>query len=136
MNDVEAGTVELLLQFIYGCLQQPDLTLPEVVTLFQASDKYALASLHQQCTRLLTAHISFDNIFQLADLAQLHHCSSLLQVHHAAMPAWCSISSAAGVNSLLAVCSNSMHLSCDSCARISHTRYCDCHQSEEEQDLC
>lgn len=85
MNDVEAQTVELLLQFIYGCLQQPDLTLPEVVALFQASDKYALASLHQQCTRLLTTHISFDNIFQLADLAQLHQCPSLLQVGQAAV---------------------------------------------------
>ena len=88
MNDVEVETVELLLQFIYGCLQQADLALPEVVALFQASDKYALASLHQQCTRLLTAHISFDTIFQLADLAKLHQCSSLLQVGHAAMPAW------------------------------------------------
>ncbi|KAL3143280.1 hypothetical protein ABBQ38_002123 [Trebouxia sp. C0009 RCD-2024] len=78
MTDVAAETVELLLQFIYGCLQ-PGLTLPEVVALFQASDKYALASLHHQCTRLLTAHISFGNIFQLADLAQLHNCPSLLQ---------------------------------------------------------
>lgn len=80
MSDVAAETVELLLQFIYGCLQQHDLTLPEAVALFQASDKYALASLHHQCTRLLTAHISFGNIFQLADLAQLHNCPSLLQV--------------------------------------------------------
>ena len=79
MNDIQAETVELLLQFIYGCLQ-PDLSLPEVVALFQASDKYAIASLHLQCTRLLTAHISFDNIFELADLAQLHECTSLLQV--------------------------------------------------------
>lgn len=82
MTDVAAETVELLLQFIYGCLQ-PGLTLPEVVALFQASDKYALASLHHQCTRLLTAHISFGNIFQLADLAQLHNCPSLLQVGYA-----------------------------------------------------
>lgn len=80
---MEVGTVELLLQFIYGCLHQPDLTLPEVAALFQASDKYALASLHQQCARLLTSHISYDNIFQLADLAQLHQCPSLLQVSHA-----------------------------------------------------
>ena len=113
MNDVEAGTVELLLQYMYGCLQQPDLTLPEVVALFQASDKYALASLHQQCTRLLTAHISFDNIFQLADLAQLHHCPSLLQVCHAAMPAWPSISLVAedtvcAEKPLLAACSDSI----------------------------
>ena len=85
MTDVAAETVELLLQFIYGCLQQPDLTLPEVVALFQASDKYALPSLHHQCTRLLTAHISFGNIFQLADLAQLHNCPSLLQVGDAAL---------------------------------------------------
>lgn len=113
MKDVEAGTVELLLQFIYGCLHQPDLTLPEVAALFQASDKYALASLHQQCARLLASHISYDNIFQLADLAQLHQCASLLQVSHAVdthvcvhslgcyvvvngMAAWPSINSAAG----------------------------------------
>lgn len=83
MNDVEAGTVELLLQFIYGCLHQPDLTMPEVAALFQASDKYALASLHRQCTRLLMSHVSYDNILQLADLAQLHQCPSLLQVSHA-----------------------------------------------------
>lgn len=83
MTDVAAEIVELLLQFIYGCLQQPNLTLPEVVALFEASDKYALASLHHQCTRLLTAHISFGNIFQLADLAQLHNCPRLLQVGYA-----------------------------------------------------
>ncbi len=80
MTDVAADTVELLLQFIYGCRQQHNLTLSQVVALFQASDKYALVSLHHQCTRLLTAHISFGNIFQLADLAQLHNCHSLSQV--------------------------------------------------------
>ena len=84
MKDINVGTVELLLQYMYGCLQ-PDVTLPEIVALFQASDQYAIASLHQQCTRLLTAHISFDSIFELADLAQLHHCPSLLQVHPAAL---------------------------------------------------
>lgn len=84
MKDIQAGTVELLLQYMYGCLQ-PGLTLPEVVALFQASDQYAVGSLHQQCTRLLTAHISFDSIFELADLAQLHHCPSLLQVNPAAL---------------------------------------------------
>ena len=78
MQDVEAHTVELLLQYLYGCLKS-DLTLPELVALFQASDKYALIILNQQCTRLLKAFISFDSIFELADLAQLHNCPGLLQ---------------------------------------------------------
>ena len=79
MNDVAASTVEMLLQYVYGCLK-PELTLAEAVALFEASDMYALTSLHQQCMRLLKALISFDNVFDLAELAQLHDCPTLLQV--------------------------------------------------------
>ena len=79
MNDVAVSTVELLLQFVYGCLK-PELTLAEAVAMFEASDMYALTGLHQQCTRLLKALISFDNVFDLAELAQLHDCPTLLQV--------------------------------------------------------
>lgn len=78
MNDVAVSTVELLLQFVYGCLK-PELTLAEAVAMFEASDMYALTGLHQQCTRLLKALISFDNVFDLAELAQLHDCPTLLQ---------------------------------------------------------
>ena len=79
MNDVEAHTVELLLQYMYGCLQ-PDLSLGEAVALFEASDMYAMASLHRQCARLLKSLITFHNVFELADVARLHNCPSLLQV--------------------------------------------------------
>ena len=79
MNDVAASTVEMLLQYVYGCLK-PELTLAEAVAMFEASDMYALTGLHQQCTRLLKALISFDNVFDLAELAQLHDCPALLQV--------------------------------------------------------
>ncbi|DBB17399.1 TPA: hypothetical protein ACH3X3_014431 [Trebouxia sp. C0006] len=78
MNDVAASTVEMLLQYVYGCLK-PELTLAEAVAMFEASDMYALTGLHQQCTRLLKALISFDNVFDLAELAQLHDCPALLQ---------------------------------------------------------
>ena len=80
MNDVEAHTVELLLQYVYGFLK-PDLTLAETMALFEASDKYAMTILNQQCTRLLKSLISFDNVFELADVAQLHQSASLLQVN-------------------------------------------------------
>ena len=76
---MEAQTVELMLQYIYGCMKS-ELDLPEVMALFEASDKYAIISLHEQCTRLLKALISFDNIFDLVDLAQLHQSPGLLQV--------------------------------------------------------
>lgn len=79
MSGVAAHTVEMVLQYVYGCLP-PDLTLAEAVALFEASDMYVLSGLHQQCTRLLKALISFDNVFDLAELAQLHDCPSLLQV--------------------------------------------------------
>ena len=76
---MEAQAVELMLQYMYGCMK-PEISLVEVMALFEASDKYAITSLHQQCTRLLKALISFDNIFDLVDLAQLHQSASLLQV--------------------------------------------------------
>lgn len=81
MDDVSPEAAELLLQYMYGC-PQADLDLPSAVALFQASDKYAMSSLHQQCTRLLKSLITFDNIFDLAELAQLHHSSELLQVRN------------------------------------------------------
>lgn len=62
MNDVAASTVEMLLQYVYGCLK-PEPTLAEAVAMFEASDMYALTSLHQQCICLLIALISFDNVF-------------------------------------------------------------------------
>ena len=82
MDDMEPEAAELLLQYIYGCLK-PELSLAAAVALFRASDKYAMSSLHQQCTRLLKGLITFDNLFDLAELAQLHHSSELLQVRAA-----------------------------------------------------
>ena len=82
MDDMDPKAAELLLQYMYGC-PHAGLDLPSAVALFQASDKYAMSSLHQQCTRLLKSLITFDNIFDLAELAQLHHSSQLLQVRTA-----------------------------------------------------
>lgn len=79
MDDIDAEAAELLLQYIYGCLK-PELTVAAAVALFRASDKYAMSSLHQQCTRLLQSLITFDNLCDLAELAELHHSTELLQV--------------------------------------------------------
>ena len=82
--DPEAA--QLLLQYMYGSPRE-DMDLASAVALFRASDKYAMSSLHQQCTRLLKSLITFDNIFDLAELAQLHCSSQLLQVS-AAQKRW------------------------------------------------
>lgn len=103
MSGVAAHTVEMVLQYVYGCLP-PDLTLAEAVALFEASDMYALSGLHQQCTRLLKALISFDNVFDLAELAQLHDCPSLLQVSSLA-----SLGCAAHVNITTMCLSQQLH---------------------------
>lgn len=79
LEDMDTEAAELLLQYIYGCLR-PQLSLTAAVALFRASDKYAMSSLHQQCTRLLKSLITFDNLLDLAELAQLHHSIDLLQV--------------------------------------------------------
>lgn len=79
MDDMGAEAVQLLLLWVYGQpLTDPSLTV--AVALFQASDKYAIASLHLQCTRLLKGMLTYHNLYQLADLAQLHHSDDLLQV--------------------------------------------------------
>lgn len=99
MSDVAAETVELLLQFIYGCLQQHDLTLPEAVALFQACLDY-IESLQElegilgsdtcskirndpRLTNLLLSHQS-GNIGPDEVSMERQHSASTLSVTHAA----------------------------------------------------
>lgn len=79
MHDVSADTMRLLLDHVYGATR-PRLGFDEAVAMFKMSDKYGMAGLHQQCTRVLTLMVTSETVSHLQHLADSHHCSPLFEV--------------------------------------------------------
>ena len=79
IDDLDAETVSLMLQYIYGDLPS-QLSVWSTVLLYLAADKYQLGSLLFQCREALALTISLENCFDVARLADAHSDSELEQV--------------------------------------------------------
>eukprot|EP00891_Asterochloris_glomerata_P009747 jgi/Astpho2/9747/Aster-x1605 len=78
IDDLDAETVELMLQYIYGALPH-QLSVWSTVLLYLAADKYQLGSLLFQCREALALTVSLENCFDLARLADAHTDGELEQ---------------------------------------------------------
>ena len=79
IDDLDAETVSLMLQYIYGDLPR-QLSVWSTVLLYLAADKYQLGSLLFQCREALALTVSLENCFDVARLADAHTDSELEQV--------------------------------------------------------
>ena len=80
IDDMAGGTMQLLLEWIYGGLEDRP-SLPEAIALFQAAHKYDIPELQHQCEKLMGVHVNLHTYPQLMDLAYRHYASVLGQVN-------------------------------------------------------
>jgi hypothetical protein len=84
ITDVRPEILELLLQFMYGCLgavppQSPPLQLAPA-DLFAAADRYGLARLREACASILMADImSTESVADCVLLAERHGHAALME---------------------------------------------------------
>ncbi len=79
LADVTAEAVSLMLDFLYGGFTA-SLTFSQAKALFQASHKYEIKELQEQCERALQALISVEVFDQMVEVATQCNCAVLIEV--------------------------------------------------------
>ena len=79
---MEAATVQLLVDFLYGAFHAK-LSFEQAVQLFIASDKYCIHHARMDCVRARQAYLTDMPLIlpYLTTLADHHNCLELQQVH-------------------------------------------------------
>ena len=88
IEDVDAATLRVLLQFCYAGLAQLPRSHAGVLAVFRAADKYDIPDLVAECVHGLEAITGFDDV------------APLLQARHRCLPLLCSTRSAGGGGAL------------------------------------
>ncbi|GAX74203.1 hypothetical protein CEUSTIGMA_g1652.t1 [Chlamydomonas eustigma] len=77
VSDVQPQIMEIMLQYIYGCLEAVPQDL--AMQLFSASDRYGLTQLREVCFQVLLKEMALDNVTGCVLLADRHQHEGLLK---------------------------------------------------------
>ncbi|CAK0782930.1 hypothetical protein CVIRNUC_006125 [Coccomyxa viridis] len=80
ISDLDCDTVELLLRYCYGCLQELPSDHSQVIELFKAADKYDVLGLVQECVARFRQLTGADEIAPLLQVAAERHSEELRAV--------------------------------------------------------
>lgn len=77
ITDIDPGIVEILLCYVYGCLE--DISIEYIFDVFRAADRYEIVGLRGLCLKRMISEINLSSLFDFWNVAEFYSCEELIE---------------------------------------------------------